>query len=415
MKSFWTALFSACVITLQSIPAHCAAVISGVRQLQHGAAIELRFKLRGNPRWHLSRHGTELWIDLEGTRLDLPPRPLFGQELAPISTVRVIDAGNGKARVIVAVRGKSDYAATTIPGNLIVRLAPAGAAPDIAEPIPVRFVAPHPRIHDNSVNARMPVRNFIPLPKPRGPDSPDDSASIAKEGVRHARVMIDAGHGGYDPGTRSLSNVLEKDCALQIATRLANVLRARGVSTSLTRDGDYFVSLAERTRRANRADADLFVSIHLNWSPNPATSGIEVYYLNNTTDRATIRLARMENLSGAGDGVPGKSDLNYILSDLKQNDKASESASLAEMIDSESASELRAEFGAGVRTLGAKRGPFYVLVGADMPAVLIECGFLSNPAEAARLANPQYQADLAQAIAGSVIRFLNADTVRGNL
>jgi len=414
LKSLWLAIASACLMLAQAAPAPCAAVIAGARLARHGAATELRFKLHGNPRWHLSRHGTELWIDLDATRLDLPPGPLFGQERAPVSAIRVIDAGGGNTRIVVAVNQESDYAVATVPGSLIVRLAPTGTAPDLAAPIPVRFVAPHPAV-DSSPRSQPPHRNSLPLPRPDSLDSPADSGNAANEPAREARVMIDAGHGGYDPGTRSAANVTEKDCALQIARRLADALRARGVGVSLTRDGDYFVSLAERTRLANRAGADLFVSIHLNWSPNSATSGIEVYYLNNTTDRATIRLARMENLSGAGDGMAAKSDLNYILSDLRQNDKAAESATLAEMIDTRSAADLRAESGSDVHALGAKRGPFYVLVGADMPAVLVECGFLSNPMEAERLATPQYQSRLAQAIAATVVRYLDGNAARGNL
>ncbi|HTY55080.1 MAG TPA: N-acetylmuramoyl-L-alanine amidase [Candidatus Binataceae bacterium] len=386
-------------------------MISGARLITRGPATELRFKLQGDPGWRLSRHGTELWIDLEATRSVILPRPLIGQETAPIKTVRVIDAGGGQVRVVIEVSEKSDYAVATIPGSLIIRIAAAGTAPDLAAPIPVRFVPPSAS-RGSGVHP-VPLRRKSPWPGFAG--TPPDSGETAVGPARQAQVVIDAGHGGYDPGTRSASNVLEKDCALQIALRLADDLRARGVGVSLTRDGDYFVSLADRTRLANRAGADLFVSIHLNWSPNSATNGIEVYYLNNTTDRATIRLARMENLSGASDSMAGKSDLNYILSDLRQNDKAAASATLAEMIDTQSATNLRDEFGAAVHVLGAKRGPFYVLVGADMPAVLIECGFLSNPAEAERLATPQYQAQMAQAIAGAVVRYLNQEAAQGTL
>ncbi len=416
MKSAWLTIVAALLIGAQSSLAQPGAVIEGARIKPRGEAIEIRFKLLGTPRWRLSRHGEELWIDLDATRLEVPPRPLFGSESAPVSAVRAIDAGGGRARIIIEVSEKSDYAVATIPGDLVVRLAPAGKVPDLAAPIPVRFVPPH--AVDESGARPLASRREPALPLPPRPDAaspPADSGNVANGSALPFRVMVDAGHGGYDPGTRSASGMAEKDCALQIARRLADALRARGVSASLTRDGDYFVTLADRTRMANRADADLFVSIHLNWSPNPAVSGIEAYYLNNTTDRATIRLARMENLSGASDGAAAKSDLNYILSDLRQNYKASESATLAEMIETKSAADLRAAFGSTVHALGAKRGPFYVLVGAHMPAVLIECGFLSNPAETARLETAQYQAQLAQAIAAAVARYLNGDAVRGNL
>ncbi len=227
--------------------------------------------------------------------------------------------------------------------------------------------------------------------------------------------MIDPGHGGYDPGTQSADGIMEKDLALQIATRLKAALEARGIRAQLTRSTDIFISLAERTRIANSAGADLFVSIHLNSSPNTDTTGIEVYYLNNTTDRATIRLARMENGGADGYGTRNDSNLNYILTDLRQNYKAIEAASLAKMIDAQTVADLDAGLGLNVNALGAKMGPFYVLVGAHMPAVLVECGFMSNPAEAARLRSPEYQDVLSRAIATSVADYFNADVAAGDL
>jgi N-acetylmuramoyl-L-alanine amidase len=229
-------------------------------------------------------------------------------------------------------------------------------------------------------------------------------------------VMIDPGHGGYDPGTEAGAPLLEKTIALEISTRLARALAARGVEARLTRDQDYFVTLAERTRLANRAGAELFVSVHLNSSADPNAAGIETYYLNNTTDRATIRLARMENTTDdANYSASPAVDLNYILSDLRQNYKAAESASLAGMIEAQTVAELDSNLGVRVNELGAKQGPFYVLVGARMPAVLIECGFLSNRAETANLASERYQQALADAIAGAVMHYFNSDAAAGNL
>jgi len=146
------------------------------------------------------------------------------------------------------------------------------------------------------------------------------------------------------------------------------------------------------------------------------TSGIEVYYLNNTTDRATIRLARMENAGapatyGAGIGP----NLNYILTDLRQQYKANEAASLAHMIDAQAVATLDAGLGTNVNALGAKMGPFYVLVGAHMPAVLVETGFLSNAGEAQRLASASYQEVLADGIATAITHYFNADVAVGNL
>lgn len=226
--------------------------------------------------------------------------------------------------------------------------------------------------------------------------------------------MVDPGHGGHDPGTHSADGLLEKDLALQIGRRLADALNRRGIKPIMTRDSDLYLTLAQRTAMANHSGAELFVSVHLNWSPNPRTAGMEVYYLNNTTDRATIRLARMENAADNGP-TPLDPSLNYILSDLQQQYKATESALLAQVMEEQTMGALRAAFGGGFAALGAKRGPFYVLVGPKIPAVLVECGFLSNSAEAQRLASPDYQEVMADALAASLVHYLNQDVTAGTL
>jgi N-acetylmuramoyl-L-alanine amidase len=230
-----------------------------------------------------------------------------------------------------------------------------------------------------------------------------------------ALVVIDPGHGGYDPGTVAADGTREKDVALAIALRLAASLKAEGIRAELTRSSDTFLSLAERTAVANQAGADLFVSIHMNSSPNSDASGIETYYLNNTTDRATIRLARMENGVSGGYSVSSSPNLNYILSDMRQQYKANDAVSLAQMIEGETASTVNATTGLQLKPLGAMQGPFYVLVGAMMPAVLVECGFLSNADEADLLETPAYQQAIANGIARAVADYFKTGAAIGNL
>ena len=374
---------------------------------QYGAATELRFGFEGAaPRWKLSAHGQELWIDLPHTRTDVPPRPVFGREAAPVSAVRVLDAGAGAVRIVLQVDGKIDYAIARLRHHIVLRVAAAGAVPNLAAAL---LSIREPR------EAPSPAENSALRPTP--PSAPIAAARVNSPRPRGRQlVMIDPGHGGYDPGTSSADGIQEKTLALEIAARLERALEARGIDAEMTRTGDGFVALGGRTKIANAADADLFVSIHLNSSPNPAAMGIEVYYLNNTTDRATIRLARMENSQAAGGyGASGEPNLNYILSDLRQQYKANEAAGLARMIDAQAVADLDAEFGINVDPLGAMMGPFYVLVGARMPAVLIECGFLSNEIEAHRLASARYQQTLADAIADAIAHYLNADAAVGNL
>ena len=444
-----------------------AATISGASLEQHGAVVELHFAMQGRRlRWHSSIHGQQLWVDLDHARLDLPPRPLYGNERPPVKIVRAFDFGGGHARFVIEIAGKADYAIANLPDEIVVRLARAGEVSNLAAPLlaqmghaqiaararaqssPVsRYVeAPHGSYADASaptasadaaITATRPATTVIaPAPTTAiatastataAKRSALDSAHLASDhtqmaaltppGQRLARaplVMIDPGHGGYDPGAIA-GRYVEKDLALAIALRLRQALVARGVSVQMTRDDDRFLSLAERTQLANTVHADLFVSVHINSSPDSGTAGIETYYLNNTTDRATIRLARMENGVQGGYGGSSEPNLNYILTDLRQQYKANESASLAGMIEAEAAADVDASLGVKLNPLGAMRGPFYVLVGALMPAVLVECGFITNSDEASLLAAPRYQSSLADGIAGAVVHYFNADAAVGNL
>lgn len=414
-----------------------AAAITGVSIERQGKAVELRFAVQGRGLgWTLSIHQQQIWIDLSNARIDLGARPLEGRELAPVTAVRVIYAGGVRGRVVIEVAGRTDYVIGQLRRELVLRLAPAGAAPHLAAPLLTRMDRRRNRqASGNSAEARpagarppgggaaqpagsgrfeaaQPRRDQIPEPPPQlaSRAAPERSGPSGRP-----LVVIDAGHGGRDPGTEAAGAVAEKEIALQIAIRLRAALAENGIAARLTRADDTFLRLAERTQLANRDHADLFVSIHLNSSPDANTAGIETYYLNNTTDRATIRLAQMENGVAGGYGAPGEPNLNYILTDLRQQDKANESASLARMIEAETAAYIGASMGLRVNELGAKQGPFYVLVGALMPSVLVECGFLSNPGEARLLELPQYQQGLAEGIARAVEHYFNADAAVGNL
>ena len=436
------------VFALEGPLAARAATITGASIVNQGEAVELHFAVQGpNLGWHLSIHGQQLWIELNNARMQLPARPLFGQEIAPITTVRAIGASGGTARIEVEVAGRTDYAIGRLPHELVLRVAPAGKVANLAAPILTgmerrrSFARANPQ-GAASINSRIASANGIPSgPAPiarsiednqvaerqlQSVNAPTQMASRPAPNVEGSRtllaprngrplVVIDPGHGGHDPGTEAAGEVAEKDVALQIAIRVREALIADGVDARLTRADDTFLTLAERTQAANRNDADLFVSIHLNSSPDPETTGIETYYLNNTTDRATIRLARMENSVAGGYSAPGQPNLNYILTDLRQQDKANESASLARMIEAEAVADINASMGLRVNQLGAKQGPFYVLVGALMPSVLVECGFMSNPGEARLLQSPQYQQGLADGIARAVVHYFNADAAVGNL
>jgi N-acetylmuramoyl-L-alanine amidase len=397
------------VAALLLVAAYADAAITSATVNREGVITELSFALdHPAPRFHLSAHGNELWIDLDRTALRIPPRPLFGLEAAPIGIVRVFSPGGTHARIVIEITDKSEYAIVQRQREIVVRFAPVGEVAHLNAPL---IVARHETAPYSAASRDVACAEPVAI----RPAPPEVASAVVNPLAGNPLVVIDPGHGGYDPGTQSASGILEKEVALSISRQLADALKARGVRAQMTRDRDDFISLPERTRRANLADADLFVSIHLNSSPNPETTGIEVYYLNNTTDRATIRLARMENAGVTGASAPRDGNLNYLLADLRQNYKATEASTLARMIDTQTVTDLDTQLGLEVNPLGAKMGPFYVLVGAHMPAVLVESGFLSNPDEAQRLSSVRYQQTLARGIATAVIRYLSSDAAVGNL
>lgn len=245
----------------------------------------------------------------------------------------------------------------------------------------------------------------------KSPASPVTSTSTG----RRYRIMLDPGHGGHDPGAHGLHDIWEKHIVLAISKRLANKLQDRlPVEVMLTRSRDVFIPLPGRTAKANAAKADLFISIHANASPNSETHGIETYYLNNTNDRATLRLARLENRDLARDGQKRRgNDLALILSDLIQTGKSEESIALAKSVQRALVNQARSHY-PDARDLGVKKGPFYVLVGAHMPCVLVETAFLSHALEGKYLGTPAYQETLAEGLFQGIARFLR-DNATGDL
>jgi N-acetylmuramoyl-L-alanine amidase len=231
--------------------------------------------------------------------------------------------------------------------------------------------------------------------------------SLAKQlalGVR--RVVIDPGHGGKDYGAPGyLRGVHEKKVVLQIAKRLAKKIRDElNLEVILTRNGDRFLTLEERTAFANTQNADLFVSIHTNASRDRRAYGIETYFLNLATDEEAIRVAAMENATS----TKNISDLQKILYDLMQNAKINESSRLAAYVQSAVIGHLKNKRYMRVKSKGVKQAPFYVLLGAQMPSILIETAFISNARECKRLINARYQQRLAEGIVQGIRNYIKA-------
>ena len=244
---------------------------------------------------------------------------------------------------------------------------------------------------------------FAPVAQTQASAAPTPAARAPAFAAR-PKIVLDPGHGGHDPGAQAYA--VEKDVTLAIAKRLAVLLGEKlGAEVVLTRSADATLPLAARTARANAEGADLFVSIHANASPRPRLHGVETYYLNNTHDRGTIRLAAMENGLSLPTPARGGADLRYIVSDLVQAAKMEESIALATAVQRGLVDHLGARY-RGVTDLGVKRGPFYVLVGAYMPCVLVEASFLTHPTEGRRLAARAYRDAVAEGIYTGIARFL---------
>jgi len=241
-----------------------------------------------------------------------------------------------------------------------------------------------------------------PAPAASGTGTPPSLSLAQQLGLVVKRVVIDAGHGGKDPGAQGPGGLAEKHVALSLAKKLRDRLKKElKLDAILTRETDVFLPLEERTVIANTRKADLFISIHTNASRNKELRGISTYILNVATDQEAAKLAAFEN------AVSTKriSDLEKILSDLMLNTKISESTRLAHMAQDEMLRALHPKYN-DVRDLGVRQAPFYVLIGAQMPCILVECSFISNPIEAKRLASPAYQDAVATGIVNGVRSYM---------
>jgi N-acetylmuramoyl-L-alanine amidase len=213
------------------------------------------------------------------------------------------------------------------------------------------------------------------------------------------RVMLDPGHGGKDPGAVGPTGLREKDVVLAIGRMVRERMsRHEGYEVLMTRDTDVFIPLEERTAMANKARADIFVSLHINASPNRNAEGISTYVLSRASDRQSLELAAREN----GVPVARLSAVKFIIDDLSTYGRKKESLKLAKTVNDAIVRNVNGRFGR-VYNLGLKQAPFYVLVGARMTAVLVETSFITNRTEEARLRNAQYLGTVADSVVEAVL------------
>jgi N-acetylmuramoyl-L-alanine amidase len=241
------------------------------------------------------------------------------------------------------------------------------------------------------------------IPKPAQP-AKSGSSIIRQLGLGIQRVVIDPGHGGKDPGCIGKSGLMEKKVVLDVATRLKKILESKAnLEVIMTRESDTFLDPESRTVIANQKQADLFISIHANANRSSKLSGIESFYLNFSQDPSVIATAARENATS----TKNISAMKEIIEKIVQNSKIVESRELAESIQNSLVKCLSHEY-SHVKSLGVKGGPFWVLIGGEMPSILVEISHLSNPTEEARLKTPQYRQRVAQGIYEGIIEYLNS-------
>ncbi len=240
------------------------------------------------------------------------------------------------------------------------------------------------------------------IPKPARRTSAGESSLVRTLGLKVSRVVIDPGHGGHDQGTEGPHGLLEKDLVLDVALRLGKLVQERmGAEVIYTRSDDSFVPLEGRTALANDMKADLFLSIHANSSPAaPRVAGVETFYLNITGSKDALDVAARENASSQKSVF----ELADLIQKIAKRDKAEESKEFAGRIQT-ALYAFSARNIPGSRNRGVKSAPFVVLIGANMPSVLAEIGFLSNGREEALLKKADYRQKLADALYRGLARY----------
>jgi len=362
--------------------------------------------------------------------LDTPPRlffdvqgskPAVAQKTIPVGDhllkqIRVAETQPGTTRVVLDLEQNVEFTASQLsnPERLMIELRAKGAKASKPEPAESVETVPAPKTPEPQIAAKVlpspavltpvsrPIAVAPTVAAPRKPDAPQPKAAARNSdgdrsltralGLKLGRVVLDPGHGGHDAGTHGPSGLTEKELVLDISQRLAELLQDRlGSEVVLTRTDDTYVPLEGRTKIANDAKADLFLSIHANSSPVKSVTGVETYYLNFTTSRSALDLAAREN-------APAESsifDLKDVVEKIALKDKIDESREFASRLQTSLFTLTKAT---AAKNRGIKKAPFVVLIGAQMPSVLAEIGFLTNSSDEAQMRKTDHRQRIAEAL-----------------
>ena len=319
-----------------------------------------------------------LFIDIQGSRLGkkLPKQTYINDHL--LTQVRAAQHDPHSVRVVMDIKSFDNYKIFSLKD-------------------PFRVVVDVWAAKETEIASASPVL-------PRKPSDGSASDSLVQQlalGVK--TIVIDPGHGGKDPGAPGyLAGVQEKTVVLAMAKKLAKKMEARlNCKILMTRTNDKFLDLEQRTAIANTKNADLFISLHCNAAENKKLAGVETYFLNLATDDEAINVAARENATSK----KNISDLHSILNDLIKNAKIKESGRLAKHVQKAICTGLAQKY-SHIHNLGVKQAPFYVLMGASMPSILVETSFISNKLECKRLLQASYQNRICDSIIDGVLAYM---------
>ena len=338
------------------------------------------------------RKPDRIYFDLRGARLTPDvARASVHIEGDLLKKVRVAQYRPGVVRIVLDVDGVKNYTASLVknPARLLINLLSSGKTLLAAS-------------NGDLVRDNQPDVTPASTPKP----TRDGESTLTRAlGLKISRIVIDPGHGGHDTGTIGPSGLMEKDLCLDVALRLGSIIRQRlpGADVVYTRSDDTFIPLEERTRIANEAKADLFISIHANSSPNKDARGIETYYLNLRGTAEAMEVAARENATSD----QGIHELQDLVRDIARTEKIDESREFAEDVQV-SLSKHIFRTARTAKNRGVRKAPFVVLIGADMPSILTEISFLSNPGDEKQLKKPVERQKVAEGIYQGVADYLQS-------
>ncbi|HTZ74592.1 MAG TPA: N-acetylmuramoyl-L-alanine amidase [Candidatus Aquilonibacter sp.] len=379
-------------------------------------------------------------IDFESARIAAPDRIYFNLSRAALGpdadgkkfdsddgllrSVRIAQNKPDVVRVVLDAPSAKDYNAYLLskPYRLVIEISsrlgtlPARQVGMVIEPNTGAHSPDNAALADNTTpepretpvslerSSDIPPSAAAPQSAPK-PNSDGDTSLTRALGLKIHRIVIDPGHGGHDTGTIGPHGLLEKDLCLDVALRLGRMIEQKlpGAQVIYTRQTDTFIPLEERTEIANRAKADLFISIHANSSPDPTARGVETYYLNFTTSPESMEVAAREN----ADSQESLHDLQDLIKQIARNDKVEESKDFAEDVQQSLSHKLEAVSPAE-RDRGVKQAPFVVLIGANMPSILAEISFVSNPSDERLLKGTAERQRIASGLYAGIANYLNS-------